>query len=106
VFRWVRKREDLYTGRFIESYPDIIFEMIEQYGAGGQTAGPEFDQSLSHNIAPGCHKQHHATFLAEGLPNPVTAGVMTLMDFTPTILDVMGISTAGRDLDGKSIMGR
>ena len=104
IVKWIYKREEIYSGEYIDRYPDILFELNEDYGAGTATPAELFGKSLSHNIAPGCHKQHHATFLISGIGDrKVIKNNMTLMDVTPTILDFLGIDWQRFDFDGKSI---
>ena len=104
IFNWIYKREDLYNGEFIENYPELIFELNESYGAGTSVPDELFDRSVSHNIAPGCHKQHHATFLIFNPGNKkLTKEKMTLMDVTPTLLELLDINSGEYYFDGKNI---
>ncbi len=56
VIRWICKREDLYTGSYIDRYPDIVFDMVYGYGAGWQTECDLFGASRTHNFVPGSHR--------------------------------------------------
>lgn len=104
VVKWICKREDLYSGEYIDSYPDILFEFNSAYGAGATTPAEIFGESLTHNIAPGCHKQHHATFLISDYGDrDVREQGMSLIDVTPTVLDLLGIEWKRFEFDGKSI---
>ncbi len=103
LMKWVKRRNDLYGGEFIERYPDIIFEFHEDYGAGWS-----FEDSLitlcdSHNIQPGSHRQDTAIFLIANLygKNSVRQNA-TLMDIAPTILNILGIE-GNFNFDGRSI---
>jgi predicted AlkP superfamily phosphohydrolase/phosphomutase len=103
IMNWICKREQLYSGEYQGRYPDILFELRENYGAGITTPAELFDRSVSHNIAPGCHKQHQATFLISGINNrQLSRASMSLMDVCPTILDILGIRCEF-DFDGGSI---
>lgn len=103
IFNWVCKREMLYSGEYIDRYPDILFELRDNYGAGINVPAKLFDKSISHNIAPGCHKQHHATFLISGFRDRVLSkNNMTLMDVAPTVLDILEIY-GEFEFDGESI---
>lgn len=103
IVKWVRKREDLYSGVYNNTYPDILFEFNEEFGAGSATPADLFDTSSSHNIAPGCHKQHHATFLFGNLSKNCLKKQITLMDVTPTILTLLGICLENYEFDGENI---
>ena len=105
IVKWICKREELYSGEYSDSYPDILFELNEDYGAGATTPAPFLDKSLTHNIAPGCHKQHHATFLISGVSDKkVVKNNMTLMDVAPTILNLLGIEWKRFEFDGECIL--
>lgn len=101
---WIRRREDLYTGEKIDRYPSLLFELREDLGASGETPGPLFGTASAHNVVPGCHKQHHATFLASGLAGRTfSRRAITLTDVTPTILDLLGIGPVN-ELDGSTAL--
>lgn len=102
IVNWIRKREDLYQGKFVTSYPDITFEFVKEFGAGNAVPSDMYGLSSSHNIAPGCHKQHHATFLIS-CNKVITKSNATLMDVTPTILDLLNINLEGYEFDGDSV---
>ena len=34
IFTWIKSREELYSGELIDRYPDILYEMLPQYGSG------------------------------------------------------------------------
>lgn len=103
IFKWVCKREELYSGPYLDRYPDILFELREDYGAGNSIFTGLFGKSLTHNIAPGAHKQHHATFFISGYENKIIKKEMNLMDVAPTVLDILGIEWRRFDFDGRSI---
>jgi predicted AlkP superfamily phosphohydrolase/phosphomutase len=104
IVNWICKREALYSGDFNSMYPSICFEFNEKYGAGNVIPAELFGKSSTHNIAPGCHKQHHATFLiSEVNGRNVVRKSMNLMDVSPTILDLLGINQVNFDFDGRSI---
>ena len=104
IVRWVCRREELYSGEYIDRYPDILFELSDDYSAGTITPAQLFDKSVSHNIVPGYHKQHHATFLISGINgrNAIKKD-MTLMDVAPTILGLLGIDWQKFGFDGTNV---
>lgn len=105
IFNWICKREELYSGTYLDRYPDIVFELKGDFGAGTNTPADFFGKSLSHNIVPGCHKQHNATFLISDLKEKrIKKKNMDLMDVAPTILDILGIDCKEFDFDGESIL--
>lgn len=103
LFRWICRREELYQGRYISSYPDIIFELKDEYGAGWSIYTSVMDIVHGHEISSGCHKRDRAVALFANLGDrkPVR-GHMTLMDVAPTVLDLLGVE-GNFNFDGRSI---
>jgi predicted AlkP superfamily phosphohydrolase/phosphomutase len=104
IVKWAKPREALYSGPFINEYPDIIFELRPDYGAGWDATGPLFDVSPSHNLYPGSHIGSNTVFIYSGPQyEHIRGSPHSLMDIAPTILDLFGILQHG-GLDGKSIL--
>ncbi len=104
LVRWIKPRAELYEGPYIEAYPDLVFELHPDYGAGWDATGPLFDISRSHNLYPGSHLKSNAIFLLAGLDaQRVVRAPDSLMDIGPTVLDILDVSIPG-DTDGCSIL--
>lgn len=103
LFEWVKRREELYQGKNINLYPDIVFKLKDEYGIYWSVYSPLIGISYEHNLSSGGHKEN-AVFLISGLNGNITKENMTLMDVAPTILDILGIK-GNHDFDGKSIVG-
>jgi predicted AlkP superfamily phosphohydrolase/phosphomutase len=104
LVRWVKRPEDLYDGLYLGEYPDLIFELRPDYGAGWDAAGPLFDVSLSHSFYPGSHFGRNAVFLlaGQGVERDPCAPT-SMMDIAPTVLDILDVSVP-KGLDGRSIL--
>ncbi|NLX09215.1 MAG: hypothetical protein GXY36_06130 [Chloroflexi bacterium] len=104
IVRWIKHREELYSGPHLERYPDLVFELDSGYGAGWDAAGPLFDVSHSHNLYPGSHLGSTAVFMLSG---PAQARIVrsprSLMDIAPTVLDVLQVALPP-DMDGSSVL--
>lgn len=104
LVRWVKRPEELYDGPYLAKYPDLIFELRPDYGAGWDAAGPLFDVSLSHSFYPGSHSGSNAVFMLAGLNTTRVLRVPTsLMDIAPTVLDILDVPLP-EDMDGDSIL--
>jgi len=103
IIKWVLRKEDLYEGEYLFKYPDILFQLDEEYGAGWGINVPLFSKSPSHNINPGSHKGESAFFLMYNCSNLINKQCLSLMDIAPTILDILGIEL-DLNIDGNSIM--
>lgn len=72
LFEFVKKREELYNGDFISKYPDIVFNLNNDFGAGWEANGNLFSTSSTHNIVPGSHKANSAVLLSLNVDKLVT----------------------------------
>jgi len=103
LIKWIKKREELYNGEFIEKYPDIVFEFKEDYGAGWSLEDNIINPCDSHNIQSGCHRLDTSVFLISNSNSKMLVRQnITLMDIAPTILDILGIDEK-IEFDGRSI---
>lgn len=101
---WAKRREDLYEGPYIDKYPDIVFELNEEFGIGNRINTSLIEESYIHTIVPGSHKRYNAVFYIVGNDIEVNTDKITLLDIAPTILDLLGIDWKKFDFDGKSIL--
>lgn len=104
VFDWIRRREEVYNGPYLNKYPDILFNLKENYGAGWEIDVPLFSKSLSHKFYPGSHRGSTPVFYLINPPKPVRSHEIELMDIAPTILDILGIRWENFGFDGGSIL--
>lgn len=87
LFKWVKKREELYEGQFINKYPDLIFDLSDGYGAGwGLHEGLITDAPAS-SLVPGSHKIDTAVFLCSDSNSKNLSNNMILMDTAPLIIN-------------------
>ena len=89
--KWIKCREDMYSGPYLEKYPDIVFEL--HYGLGvGLTANNELmGKSNSHHLVPGSHRSDTAVFYMSGQEKEIKNTELDLIDVAPTILDCLGL---------------
>ena len=106
IFEWIKKREELYQGKYINKYPEIIFNLAEGYGAGWATGVPIFTESLAHKFYPGSHRATTPVFFLMNCKKEVAKKEMKLMDVTPTVLEMFDIQTEKYNFDGESIFKR
>jgi predicted AlkP superfamily phosphohydrolase/phosphomutase len=104
LFQWIIRREELYTGTYIDVYPDLLFQLRDDYGAGWRTSIPLFSEVFVHNLFPGSHNRAGVVFFLSNIGERKCARKhATLMDIAPTILDFLGIHDE-YDFDGTSIL--
>jgi predicted AlkP superfamily phosphohydrolase/phosphomutase len=101
---WIKPREEVYAGPYVEDYPDLVFELHPDYGAGWDASGPLFDISLSHSLYPGSHIRSNSIFALTGpQAQRVVRMPESMMDIAPTVLDILGVPVP-QGLDGASIL--
>lgn len=97
------RREDLYDGPFVERMPEVIFELAHDYGAGWACHGDLVAAAPAGNICPGSHRRDTAFLLASRVGPLDEKRVVTPMDVTPTVLDLLGVPHPVA-FDGRSIL--
>lgn len=102
VFEWIKKREDLYNGKNLHLYPDIIFKLNDEYGAYWGIYTHIIGTSYEHNLSSGGHRED-AILLISNCKREVAKKDINLSDIAPTILDFYEINCNTFDFDGKSI---
>ena len=99
---FIARREDIYSGPFIENYPDIVLEFKYGYGVGWAVDVPLLSKAHVHNVVPGSHRGSTGTFLMRG-PYKTERDTIDLMDIFPTLMDILGLDL-NQEYEGKSII--
>lgn len=90
ILKWICPREKIYEGDFISKYPDIIFELNEEYGLGFALYTPVISLNTTHKKISGGHRKYGVLLLSHdksGIRNKKP----TILDVVPTILDILKI---------------
>lgn len=102
IFEWILPRENLYHGQYVaDLFPDIVFRLKNGFGVGWDIA-EVVGEAHDHTIASGGHDVH-GVFLLQNIPRQVHKKQIDLMDFAPTVLDILGIELPDAKFDGRSI---
>lgn len=98
----IYRREELYTGPYLDRAPDIVFETHDQryVGFGGQEFTSNEPLAPSH-LFNGCHRREGMVMLTG---HPIRSGARLkshdIIDVAPTILHLLGYP-APADMDGR-----
>ncbi|RPJ53353.1 MAG: hypothetical protein EHJ95_02410, partial [Methanobacteriota archaeon] len=104
VFAWVRYRDEMYSGPYLERLPDILFRLKEGYGAGWAVNEGLLSRAHTHNFFPGSHRGETPVFFLENTGNRKVARMQaTLLDVAPTILDLLEVPYDQGQFDGTSL---
>ncbi len=106
VFEWICRREELFRGEYVNRYPDIVFNLTDNYGVGWDIKIPIYSKSLAHKFYPGSHRGSTPIFYLLNSPKKAVKTSIELVDIAPTILDLLEIDDQVYDFDGQSIFKR
>jgi len=105
LFEWVERREDVYQGEFVTKYPDILFKLNHEYGAGWAVNVPLFTSTSAHSFFPGTHRGDTPILFIKNLDNnQIQKKTIALMDITPSLLQLLEIRTNDLVFDGESFI--
>jgi len=100
VLQRVARREDVYRGPYVESAPDILFELAEGYEVTSEVATKGLFRDISGDGA-GFHAQEGILVVAgPGVDAPQTLEGANIADLAPTILHCLGLPVP-RAMDGR-----
>lgn len=101
VFRFVARREDVYTDRFIERYPDIIVLPTREYHLNHTLSRKIVTPTGGSTHRAGYHIYNpNGVFIAEGEGISTQGDIeLSAEDFAPTILHTLGASVPA-EIDG------
>jgi predicted AlkP superfamily phosphohydrolase/phosphomutase len=103
IFKWICRREELYQGEHVSKYPEIVYELRHDYGAGWAVNAPIFGKTLIHSIQSGSHRADTPIFYAYNLGGfEAERASISLEDIAPSILDLLGVKTLAK-FDGRSV---
>ena len=102
VVHWAKIREDMYAGQYIDRYPDILFELRNDYGISPAVHVPLTTHNPRHAAVSGTHRMQGVLLLGN-LPDTIaiheTSNEPTVMDVAPTVLALLGESAIDADHD-------
>lgn len=106
VFRELWKREELYSGPYLEDLPDIIFLQSEKYKVNPTFRDQLFTRRVDSPAQTGSHGADPDGILmveGEGIAAQREIETAKIIDIAPTILHIMGIPVAD-DMDGRVLL--
>jgi predicted AlkP superfamily phosphohydrolase/phosphomutase len=63
IVKWVKRREDVFTGRNVRKYPDIVFELSDRYGVDRTLFCGDTGTSSTHKKISGGHSKYGTLLL-------------------------------------------
>jgi predicted AlkP superfamily phosphohydrolase/phosphomutase len=103
LMEFVKAREEVDSGRFCEDiYPDILFWLVDGYGVGWELYSGLYGKAHDHQVASGGHSKD-AVLLLRNIDKEVKDAVPSILDVTPSILELFDVDGKEKHLDGRSI---
>jgi len=105
VVNWARRREQCYQGKYLQDYPDILFELRSDFGVGRSLYTPLALPDSTHRLISGTHSSH-GVFLLTNWPAELEPYQdfqhPSVMDVAPTLLYLSGVAYS--NLDGQALV--
>jgi len=90
IIEWAKRREELYNGKYIDKYPDIVFKLKDDWGVGWDINEDIFSKSRSHKLHSGNHRaETPVLFIYNQKTRLNLKKEMELMDVAPLILKLL-----------------
>jgi predicted AlkP superfamily phosphohydrolase/phosphomutase len=105
LVNWARRREQCYAGKYLERYPDILFELRSDFGVGRSLYTPLVIPDSTHRLVSGAHSPH-GVFLLENWPAELETYEdfqhPSVTDIAPTLLRLLDVEDTG--MDGRALV--
>lgn len=92
IFKWLRPREDLYNGKHIDRYPDILYEMLPDLGTGYSMHTDLITVNPTHKKISGGHKENGIFFLNNSSQWELDARECRMTNMHTTVVSLFGIA--------------
>ena len=93
IFTWMKHREELYQGKHIDRYPDILFEMIPELGSGMSMHTDLFTVNPTHKKVSGGHKKNGIFFVNKSERWDIDKNACKITNMFETLISLYGLST-------------
>ncbi len=104
VFIWAKRREEIYNGRFIDKFPDILYEMEPSYGTNWSLHLPLITVNPRHRKISGGHRKN-GVLIAGPLDGwQVKRDLVSPINIVPTVLTVLTDGTV--DLENSDLRNK
>lgn len=104
LFNFVKTREELLNGEFTENiFPNIVFELKNDYCVGWDLHSDLFGNAYDHKVASGGHSKD-AVILINNFNYEIQDRKISLIDIAPSILEHLEIDWRSLNLDGRSFI--
>lgn len=100
---WIEERDNLFAGKYIKKYPDILLQLQQGYGIGNKINAPVISDASISDIVPGSHRGDTPILFIYNSRKDLARRDATLMDLAPTVLNLLDIKYISNNFDGTSL---
>lgn len=107
VVNWAKAREEVYSGQYSDRFPDILFELRNEYGVSPAVHVPLTTNNPLHSVVSGTHRMQGVLLLGNlpsGMRIRETGNEPTVMDVAPTILAMLDEPVPEDKYDGQALV--
>lgn len=105
IFKWIRRREEMFSGGLMERFPDILFCLESKYGVNWNLHTKEITVNPTHKKISGGHKEYGVFFSNISANHFATLSEMKMENFFSSILSLFGLDGSQKS-SGKSFIKR
>jgi len=95
VFKWIRKREEVFNGKHLGRFPDILFCLNKKYGVNWSLHTKEFTINPTHKKISGGHTENGVFFANIPAKKITDFEDITMDNFFSTVLTLFNINPVG-----------
>lgn len=95
LFVWARRREEIYTGPYIDRFPDVLYEMRPGFGTNWAVHVPRFQLNPRHRKISGGHRPNSVLVAGPLRGRRIVPERVTSLNIAATVLRVLGVEDAG-----------
>jgi predicted AlkP superfamily phosphohydrolase/phosphomutase len=89
AFLWARRREEIYNGKHIEKFPDILYEMNSRYGTSWSLYRPLVTMNPRHRKISGGHRETGVLLAGPLVGRTVRREAISPLNIGATVLAVL-----------------
>jgi len=90
IIDWAKRREEVFEGESVEKYPDVVFELKEDYGVDRTLFSGIMGGSTTHKKISGGHSKYGA-FMLFNSPEVPSADRLHITEVFDTITGILGL---------------
>ncbi|MDD4856914.1 MAG: alkaline phosphatase family protein [Candidatus Krumholzibacteria bacterium] len=95
VFLWARRREEIYSGKNIEKFPDILYEMDSHYGTSWSLYRPLVTVNPRHRKISGGHRKTGVMLVGPLGGRTIRREAISPLNIGATVINVLSEGASG-----------